>query len=139
MHTSDATAELLQVVQRWHRAVNDRDVDRLLELAGPDIEVVGPRSTSRGRQVLADWLQRAGLSYVPGRWFTDGAERVVVEEQVTWRDVATGDLVDEKVVASRFRVSAGVVTCYSRHDDLPSALDSAGLGEADQVEAPRMD
>ncbi len=137
MHTTDEAARnLLHVVEAWHRAVNDGDSERLLTLASPDIEMVGPRSTSRGREVLADWLSRAGLSYVPVRWFSDGVERVVVEERVTWRDVGTGELVDEKLVASRFLASEGVIICYARHDDVRSALDAAGLGASDEVTPP---
>ncbi|MEU7171972.1 MULTISPECIES: hypothetical protein [Micromonospora] len=137
MHASnEARPNLLDVVEGWHRAVNDGDSERLLALASPDIEMVGPRSVSRGHGVLADWLSRAGLSYVPVRWFSDRVERVVVEERVTWRDVDTGELVDEKLVASRFVLAGGVVTRYARHDDVASALEAAGLGEGDEVAAP---
>ena len=48
------------VVMAWQQAANASDIDRLLALSGPEIEIVGPRGSGRGHQLLRDWLARAG-------------------------------------------------------------------------------
>jgi hypothetical protein len=81
-------------------------------------------------------MARAGFSARPLRWFCGAGGAVVVEQDATWSDPATGDVRGGAVVASRFSVADGVVTGYQRHDDgLPAALAAAGLGSADEVTA----
>ncbi|WP_238014826.1 nuclear transport factor 2 family protein [Dactylosporangium sp. AC04546] len=127
----------LATIQRWHAAVNAVDADALAELATEDITVVGPRGVGHGRPVLLDWLRRAGLSYRPRRWFFDGRANAVVEELATWRDVATGEvLTADALVASRFVLTGGRISCYARHDALDEALGEAGLDGSARVEPP---
>ncbi|MFB9180281.1 nuclear transport factor 2 family protein [Dactylosporangium sucinum] len=127
----------LAVIQRWHAAVNAVDAAALAELATEDITVAGPRGAGHGRTVLLDWLRRAGLSYRPRRWFSDGHAGAVVEELVTWRDPATGEvLTEDALVASRYVLSDGRISLYARHDALDEALARAGLDRSQQVEPP---
>jgi ketosteroid isomerase-like protein len=132
MHTSVSRA--LTLVRRWHEATNAGDGAALVELASPDIELVGPRGTSRGHEVLREWVERAGLSYAPGRWFANGdGTVVVVEEEVTWRDAARAEVLDRAVVASRFVLRDASVTGYARYPDLAQALAAAGLSSGDEL------
>lgn len=123
----------LAVVERWSEAVNGRDSDRLMQLTHEGVTVVGPRGAVRGRQVLADWLTRAGFSARSLRWFCGDNGTVVVEQYATWVDVATGHELGRSVVASRFQVDGAAVASYQRHDDLRTALAAAGLEERDEV------
>ncbi len=126
----------LAVVEAWLDAVDRADAGAAMALCAPDLEVVGPRGSVRGREVLAPWMARAGFSARPLRWFCGAGGAVVVEQDATWSDPATGDVRGRAVVASRFSVADGVVTGYQRHDDgLPAALAAAGLGSADEVTA----
>lgn len=95
-----------------------------------------PRGSVRGREVLSDWLTRAGFSAQPLRWFCGGDGSVVVEQDARWVDVATGHEQGQAVVASRFLVDAAAITSYSRHDELDSALAAAGLSAHDEVRLP---
>jgi hypothetical protein len=121
----------LEVVQDWLKAANHQDVTSLLALSDPNIEVVGPRGSGFGSQLLRDWLQRAGLTLQTRRTFARG-DVVVLAQHGVWRSLETG-AVGEAEVASRFRVNGGHVVQFARHDDLALALREAGLCEADEV------
>lgn len=126
----------LAVVEAWLAAADRADAPAMTALSAPDLEVVGPRGSVRGREVLAAWLARAGFSATPLRWFCGADGAVVVEQDAVWADPGTGAERGRAVVASEFVVDGGVVTRYRRHDDgLTAALAAAGLREADEVTA----
>ena len=131
MQHSDPVA----IVEAWQIAVNDRDIDRLLELSHPEIEIIGPRGSGHGHQLLRDWLGRAGLSLTTQRVFARGDE-VVVAQHGIWRSIETGDVIGEADVASRFRVDGRRVALFGRYDDLDTALETAGLTHADETPGP---
>jgi ketosteroid isomerase-like protein len=120
------------VVLAWHEALNAGDVERVVALSQPDVEVGGPRGTSRGAQALLDWVGRAGVRLWPGRVFGRG-DMVVVEERAEWRSPDTGQVTGAQEVASVFRVRAGRVASITRHASLDEALQAAGLSPADQA------
>ena len=121
----------LAIVQAWQDAANAQDVERLLELSDPDIEVIGPRGSGRGHQLLRDWLGRAGLSLETRRVFV-GGDAVVLAQHGVWRSVETGEVTGEADVASRFRVNGRRVAQFARHDSLDAALAEAGLDYSDE-------
>jgi hypothetical protein len=124
MVTTDAVA----VVLAWQDAVNRQDAERLVALSAPDIEVVGPRGSGYGHQLLREWLARAGLQLTTERIFARG-EVVVVGQLGVW----LGATPVERHLASRFRVSGGRVAQFARYEDLATALAAAGLSDADEV------
>src|SRR5689334_18680914 len=121
------------IVQAWQDAVNRQDRDRLAELSDQNIEIIGPRGSAYGHQVLRDWLQRAGLTLETQRIFArDGV--VVVAQHGVWQSVATGGVPSDTEVASIFRVNGGRVVQYARFDTVHEALTKAGLTEADEIQ-----
>ncbi|WP_170856878.1 nuclear transport factor 2 family protein [Geodermatophilus africanus] len=126
----------LGVVEAWLDAVDRADSAAAVALCAPDLEVVGPRGTVRSRDVLGPWMARAGFTARPLRWFCGAGGAVVVEQEATWADPATGAELGRAVVASRFLVADGVITHLQRHDvGLPAALAAAGLRRTDEVTA----
>jgi hypothetical protein len=125
----------LAVVEDWLAAVNRRDPQRVAELSAEDVEIIGPRGSAHGRQVLAEWLSRAGFAAHARRWFCGADGRVVVAQDARWSDPATEAELGRARVASRFVVRGETVARYQRHDSLQSALAAAGLAEADEVTA----
>ena len=123
----------LGVVQEWLSAVNRGDSRRVQELSAEDVEVVGPRGSARGRQVLAEWLARAGFSAVALRWFCGPDGTVVVEQAARWSDVDSDTELGRARVASQFTVTAGIVAYYQRHESLDLALTAAGLDTTAEV------
>ena len=127
----------LAVVEAWLDAVERADAAAAMALCAPDLEVVGPRGSVRGREVLGPWMARAGFTARPLRWFCGAGGAVVVEQDATWADPETGVERGRAVVAARFLVADGVIARFQRHDDgLPVALTAAGLRESDEVTAP---
>jgi SnoaL-like domain len=138
LHAVGATVAVvtgqLGVVEAWLDAVDRADAAAAMALCAPDIEVVGPRGGGRGREVLGPWMARAGFAARPLRWFCGAGGAVVVEQDATWTDPATGADRGRAVVASEFLVADGVITRFRRHDDgLRAALAATGLRESDEV------
>lgn len=123
---------ILGLVQDWQDAVNNRDEHRLLELSTPDIEVVGPRGSGYGSQLLLDWLSRAGLHLTTLRTFVHN-NVVVVAQHAVWHDVGSGALIGEADIASRFRIEGNRISQYARYDRLDMALSVAKLRYADEI------
>lgn len=124
--------ESIHVVRSWHEALNREDSERVLELSDPAIEIVGPRESGYGRELLNDWLQHTRVHLRPLQMF-GRAEAVVVSQHGTWHSLETGDVTGEANVASYFLVRDGRITRYARFDSLESALLAAGLTETDAV------
>ncbi len=101
----------------WHDALNERDLDTLIQVSSDDIEFGDASGAGQGHEALREWASSLGVAAaVPGRMFVrDGV--VVAEEQ------------DGK--ASAFRVVRDHVTSVFRHDDLASALAATELSERD--------
>ena len=74
----------IQTVIAWHDALNAGDVERLLALSHPDVEVGGPRGSAWGVQILREWVDRADIRLEPGRTFGE-AGTVVVEQGAEWQ------------------------------------------------------
>jgi hypothetical protein len=120
------------VVQAWQEAANNQNIDRLLELSDPNIEIVGPRGSGYGHQLLRDWLGRAGLTLTPLRVFVRDSV-VVVAQYGVWRSIETGEVQGEADLASLFRVEDGRVVQFARYDNLTAALEVVDLTEADEL------
>jgi len=119
----------LTIVQAWQEAANAQNVERLLELSDPNIEVVGPRGSGFGHQLLQDWIARAGLSLKTLRAFVH-EDTVVVEQHGVWHSLDTGEVTSEKTLASVFRVDDQHVMRFARYDSLNAALEAAGLDQS---------
>lgn len=126
------TQTAADVVLAWLAAVNAAEVETALAHTAPDVSIIGPRGTSRGREVLRAWLGHAGATFATRAIYARG-DAVVVAQHGTWHDPATGAVRGEAEVATRFRVADGQVAELQRYDDLATALAEAQLTPADQV------
>jgi ketosteroid isomerase-like protein len=127
--TAGHAAPEIQAVTAWHEALNAGDVERLLKLSHPDIEVGGPRGTGHGAQILREWTTRANIHLEPGRIFHE-TDTVVVEQEAEWRSPETGESNGAQTVASDFVVSDGLVASVVRYPDVAEALRAANLDES---------
>ena len=126
------SAPEVRVVGEWHEALNGGDVERLVALSQPDVEVGGPRGTGRGAGLLREWVAHAKVRIEPRRTFYR-AETVVVEGEARWYDAETGRMGEGQTVGSVFAVRGGRVPKVVRYPDLASALLAAGLDESDET------
>jgi hypothetical protein len=122
----------VRVAEAWHEALNEGDVDRLVGLSHPDVEVGGPRGVGRGVRLLREWVDRANVRLEPRRLFRRGGT-VVVEQAGQWRSAESGEVLGKHTVASVFAVSDGLVTSVLRYDDLSEALNTTGLDHSDEI------
>jgi len=122
----------LELVDAWVAAANEQDAERLVSLSDPQIEIVGPRGSGSGQQLLRDWLARAGLTLETSRRFAHGSS-VVLEQRGIWRPTETGEITGDKLVASAFEVDGERVTKFARFDTLDDALRAAGLQASDEI------
>jgi hypothetical protein len=125
----------MALVQAWQEAANTQNIDRLLELSDPNIEVVGPRGSGFGHQLLRDWLARAGLTLQTLRTFVRG-NTVVIEQHGVWRSLEKGEVIGEKTLASVFHIDDRHIIRFARFDSLNAALEAAGLAQSDAVGEP---
>jgi hypothetical protein len=122
----------IALVQGWQDAVNRQDSTRLVELSAPDIEVVGPRGSGHGYQLLQEWLERAGLHLTTLRAFARD-NVVVVAQHGVWQSSETGEITGERDLASRFLIHGQHVVQFARYDNLDVALEEAGLQLSDEI------
>lgn len=129
----------LDVVHRWVEARNGRDLDALLELSTPDIEMRLARGTSCGETGLRDWVERmsygaAPLLEIDGQYAR--GDSVVLATRTQFRFVETGEPLGPPTVGgAAFEVRDGRVRSFHPDDDLAALLRSAALDAADQVAA----
>jgi hypothetical protein len=124
-----ADAAAVSVVRAFERAVNAGDADQVVGLAVQNVEVGGPRGRGHGRELLREWVERAGIHLRTRRIFQ--REGVIVAEQdARWGD---GDDAEEHTIATEFIVRDGRIEAVIRHDDVDTALSAAGLHAADEV------
>ncbi|MFZ2527255.1 MAG: nuclear transport factor 2 family protein [Rhodococcus sp. (in: high G+C Gram-positive bacteria)] len=124
-----STSEIATVLA-WHDAVNDNDVETLLELSSDDIVLpTDDDDEDQGLDELREWATTAGVTLTPGRMFVHGGI-VVVEETATW--AAEPDKAEAEALA--FRVVDDQVVSVYRHPTLEHALEATRLGEEDLYE-----
>jgi len=128
----DSGAFKVHVVQAWHEALNEGDVDRLVGLSHPDVEVGGPRGFGRGVRLLREWVERANIRLEP-RHLSLSGDTVVVEQSGQWRSATSGEVIGSQTVTTVFGVSGGQVASVMRYDDLSEALNTAGLDHSDEI------
>jgi ketosteroid isomerase-like protein len=120
----------LSVVSLWHAALARGDLPTLLGTLAEDVELVGPRGSTRGHAAFREWFSRAGFTALPRRRFCGGLGNVVVEQQAHWRN-RDGEL--SGVIASAFVVRNGRIHKYERFDELAQALTMYGLREIHEL------
>jgi hypothetical protein len=128
------TTSAVATVKQWHSALNAANMGDLMALVHPQVEMGGPRGSTRGAQVVREWVGRAHVRLLPQRWFGFG-NQVVVEELGEWLSPETGQVAGSQRVASVFRVDDdGLITRIARFDALTAALEDVCLTLEDEVQ-----
>ena len=124
----------LDIVRKWHAALNEGNVDELVMLVQPDVEIEGPRGVTSGVDVVREWFGRANVRMQPLRYFQRG-DVVVVEQLGEWLSPETREVTSSQPVSTLFTVSNGLISRIARYDTLVTALEKAQLSESDIVSA----
>ena len=121
--------DALAVVHAWGRGFNDRDLDRLLSLSAPDIELATPNGTDRGHDAVRRLvhLQSYGVAqHVRPRSYIARETTVVVEALIDLRWVDGGELAKTMHGVAVFDVRDGHARRFRAEPDLASAFRVAG-------------
>lgn len=121
----------LETAYQWQNAANAADINALLAVSDPNIEIVGPRGSVTGSQILKDWVARANLTLTTRRTFVQ-EDRVVLQQHGVWRN-EDGTLKSEAEVATFFRIRDAQVAYLARFDTVDEALRAAGLTHNDEL------
>lgn len=116
----------VDVVTRWHDAVNAGDIAAVLTLCTEDVAVGGPRGDGHGHDLMRAWLQRSGISLEPQEEVVERDGRIVVHERAQWRTTAdapaqapTDAPADTWVVFEVVDGRVSAVRRYETADDVP--------------------
>jgi hypothetical protein len=114
MSTPDRPEEL---VRAWINAVNAGDPDQADTLVSDSVSVIGPRSTTSGRDVVAAWIQYTQIRMTPVSVWTD-EDRVIVEAISTWQldGGAPGERTPPETITIVFTVHDAEITRIERTD-----------------------
>ncbi len=117
----------LDLVVAWHDAVRDRDLEAVAALVHTDVEVDGPRGSSRGADLMLEWVENSGIGLEIVSFLQRGLTFVVGQE-ATWPDPEGEDGRTEPVaVASVFVVQGALISKVLRFDDVDAALEASGF------------
>jgi hypothetical protein len=122
--------DVLTTVFAWHEALNTGNLNQLLVLSSPNIELCGPRGSAYGHEELRAWTARAGLSLKPLDVYVK-QNTVVVEQTGEWQQ--DGRTVTQSEVASVFKVVDGQVVYLARFDTLEEAIANAQISSGDLI------
>jgi hypothetical protein len=123
------TAGALAVVHTWGEAFNERDLDRLLALSTPDIELAKPNRAERGHDAVRRLvhLQSYGVAqHVHPRRYLARAATVIVQALIELRWVDSGELADTAHSVAVFDARDGQISRFRPLPDLATAIRLAG-------------
>ena len=124
-HPQEKPPSEVEIVIAWHEALNDGDIDRLIALSRPDVEVGDAAGSRIGPEAVREWFGTSGLNLELGAFLQRG-EVVVVSQEAQWVAAAGGEG-QVRAVASVFRVRAGLIASIIQYEDLDAALVGAGI------------
>ena len=132
MQRMDMTSKQIDILSRWHEALNNEDIKTLKSLVAADVKIGGPRGTGQGMHLFLEWIERANITLQPLRFF-EKENLVLVEELGQWHSHDRSEIVGESKVYSIFEIENDQISSIIRYDDRTSAFAYAGLNEDHEV------
>jgi limonene-1,2-epoxide hydrolase len=121
--------EPLTIGRRFSQALADQDLDAVLSVSDPEIELCTPRGTLRGHDGVRRLLATPPLEHLERQVHIDevvsAGDRIVALARMhyTWRE--SGELADVHHVAAVLDVHNGAVTRWQPFPDRDAALAAA--------------
>ena len=137
---SPETAGALATVHAWERAFNARNLDRLLALSAPDIELATGNGANRGHDAVRRLLhlQSYGVAqHVCARRYHARAATIVVEALIELHWVDSGELAETAHGVAVFDVHHNRVSRFRPQPDLASAFHVAGWSDQPRQSGPK--
>jgi hypothetical protein len=123
----------LNLVRAFVDAINAGDIDHLVAMADPQIELLGPRGSAYGHQWLRDWMERANMTVVTKALYARRDEFVLAQHG-TWH-TPQGEPTSEAETFMRLRMGRDPdrITLLARYTTLADALGAASMTEEDAI------
>ena len=118
--TPAVPAATVTLLRDWHQAVSAKDVDRVLALCTPDVELRGPSGSGAGHDLVRDWLARSGIR-LRLRSLTSWHGAFLAEQEATWPRVDGQPAAPAAACVTVFGVRDGKVSSVARYDTVEEA------------------
>jgi SnoaL-like domain len=118
--TPAVPAATVTLLRDWHQAVSAKDVNRVLSLCTPDVELHGPSGTGSGHDLVRDWLSRSGIR-LRLRSLTSWHGTFLAEQEATWPLAAGQPAAPAVACVTVFGVRDGKVSSVARYDTVEEA------------------
>ncbi len=111
------------VVRAWFDALNALDIERLVELAGPDVRLQTPRGPLQGHDGVREFARRQSYGvrmHVTNLRLAQDGDAVITEDAIEFRSVDDGSTMGREVMRARWVVRDGRLTEFAPYEgDLP--------------------
>src|SRR5690606_13320057 len=75
----------IETADQWTESVNRKDVPAVLKISDRNVELIGPRGTSAGHDILAEWVKNSGIHLSTKSRYAKG-DCVVYEQEGKWEN-----------------------------------------------------
>ncbi|MDN7243116.1 nuclear transport factor 2 family protein [Planococcus sp. N028] len=118
---------VIETADAWVDKVNAQDVEGVLEVSDPNIELIGPRGAGFGHDLLVQWMENTGVRLHTITRYAKGPH-VVYEQEAVWENQ------DGHVIVYTFmKIKDGKVVGLERFDNIDDAFSTSGLNEENKV------
>lgn len=118
---------VIETADIWVDKVNAQDVEGVLEVSDPNIELVGPRGAGFGHDLLVQWMEDTGVKLHTITRYANG-HCVVYEQEAAWENQ------DGHVIVYTFmEVKDSKVLRLERFDNIDDAFSTSGLNEENKM------
>ena len=123
--TPAVPAATVTLLRDWHQAVSAMDVDRVLALCTPDVELRGPSGTGSGHDLVRDWLGLSGIR-LRLRSLTSWHGTFLAEQEATWPRGDGQAAAPAVACVTVFAVRDGKVSSVARYGTVEEAESARG-------------
>ena len=119
--------EPIKLAERFTDYVNAQDVDGVLSVTDPNVELISPGKSAAGHETLAEWVKESGMQLETVNKYAKG-NRVIFEQLAKKRGQS-----GESHIFNYFEMDDRKIHRIGRFDELDEAFGESGLSESDQV------
>lgn len=116
------------IAKQWTSNVNKKDIQAVLNISDPHIELAGPRGAAEGHDMLRKWIEESGI-YLQTQNVYAKDNQVILTQKATWENQS-----GHVTIYTFMEIRNGKIYRLGRFDTLDDAFGQCQLSEEDQVE-----